>query len=180
MLKPILIENENLIIHPFRSTDFDRYGQLVDDIYSILSDSQTLKFIPTKRLHNIKEAEHYLNTMIINYHTGKKYLHFITDKNHDKVVGMVDLISPAVAMEHYNITNYPYFIEFYLSSSMTGCYIMTELLPMIVESISRQGITELGAIVNRKNIAARKVLENAQFTYKARFDILQDLYEIQS
>jgi len=30
---------------------------------------------------------------------------------------------------------------------------------------------------NRKNIAARKVLEKAQFTYKEPFDSVQDFYE---
>lgn len=79
MLKPILIENDNLLIHPFRSADFGRYEQLIGDIYSILSDNHTLKFIPGKRLHTIKEAEHFLTTMILNYHSGKNYLHFITD-----------------------------------------------------------------------------------------------------
>jgi hypothetical protein len=53
MLKPISIENDNLLIHPFRPDDFERYEQLVQDIYSILSDDRTLKFIPSKRLHLI-------------------------------------------------------------------------------------------------------------------------------
>lgn len=178
MLKPIFFENDKLLIHPFRAEDLEKYDQLTTDIFSILSDEDTLKFIPEKRLHNLKEAQVFLNNTIINYHSGRNYLHFITDKQLGKVIGMIDLISPEVAMEYYKIEHYPYFIEFYLGSFASGCYIMTEILPPIVDNILTQGVASIGAVINRNNEAARRVLEKARFAYKAKFDGMQDLYEI--
>jgi [ribosomal protein S5]-alanine N-acetyltransferase len=177
MLKPIFLENDTLLIHPFRPEDLGRFEELSSDIFSILSDDQTLKFIPGKRLNNLWEAELFLQTMVMNYHSGHNYIHFITHKHLDKVIGIIDLISPEVARQHYQMDHYPFFIEFYLSGFATGCYIMTEILPQLIDNLSDQGISKIGAVVNRKNIAARKVLEKANFRYKAKFDMLQDLYE---
>ena len=120
----------------------------------------------------------FLQTMVFNYHAGLNYIHFITDKKLNRVIGLIDLISPEVAKEHYQLDEYPFFIEFYLSDYATGYYIMTEILPPVVDSILSQGIPRIGAVINRQNIAAKKVLENAQFSYKAQFDVLQDLYEV--
>jgi len=177
MLKPIFLENDKLLIHPFRPEDLQRFEQLTQDIFSILSDDHTLKFIPGKRLTNLEEAAAFLRTMVINYHTGLNYIHFITDKQLNKVVGIIDLISPAVARAHYQIDHYPFFIEFYLSGFASGCYIMTEILPSVIDKLLQQGISSVGAVVNRNNIAARKVLEKARFTYKQPFDAVQDFYE---
>lgn len=177
MLKPIFLENDTLLIHTFRPEDLGRFQELSSDIFSILSDDQTLKFIPGKRLNSFQEAELFLQTMVMNYHSGHNYIHFITHKQLNKVIGIIDLISPEVARQHYQMDHYPFFIEFYLSGFASGCYIMTEILPQLIDSLSEQGILKIGAVVNRENIAARKVLEKAKFTFKSRFDMLQDLYE---
>src|SRR5690606_31955366 len=111
---------------------------------------------PAKRLNSIHEAELFLQTTTINYHCGRNYLHFITDKNLNKVIGMIDIISPETARDHYKIKNYPFFIEFYLGSFVSGQGIMTEILPILINTLHVQGINKIGAIVNRKNFAARK------------------------
>lgn len=178
MFKPITFENENYLIHPFRPEDLERFGQISKEVFCILSDDHTLKFVPNKRLSTFQEAELFLQTMLMNAHAGRNYLHFITDKKLSKVVGIIDLISPKVAREHYQIDHYPFFIEFYLSSFASGCYLMTDILPPIVDQILSQGISNIGAVVNRDNIAAKKVLKKAQFRYKNPFDPVQDFYEI--
>lgn len=177
MLQPIHFENDKLLIHPFRPEDLNRFEELTKDIFDILSDDQTLKFIPGKRLNSLQEAEIFLQTAIVNYHTGRNYIHFISHKELDKVIGIIDLISPEVAKDHYNMDHYPFFIEFYLSGFASGCYIMSEILPELIELILDQGIDKIGAVVNRENIAAKKVLKHANFNYKAPFDIVQDFYE---
>lgn len=178
MSKSFTFENDNYLIHPFRPEDLNRFAEITKEVFCILSDDHTLKFVPNKRLSTLEQAELFLKTMLINAHAGLNYLHFITDKSLGKVVGIIDLISPKVAQEHYHIDHYPFFIEFYLSSFASGCYLMTSLLPPIVDEILAQGIPSIGAVVNRDNIAARKVLEKALFTYKQPFDPVQDFYEI--
>ncbi|WP_367866990.1 GNAT family N-acetyltransferase [Pedobacter sp. WC2423] len=177
MLKPIDYESERLCVHSFRPYDLQRFDQFALDILSILSDDFTLKFIPGKRLNTIVEAEAFLQTMIVNFHNGRNFMHFITDKKMNRVIGIIDLISPKVAREHYEIEKYPYFIEFYLSGLAAGTSIMSEILPAIVSNVISQGITCIGAVIDRNNTAAKKVLEKASFLYKSRFDILQDFYE---
>ncbi|SDL43597.1 Protein N-acetyltransferase, RimJ/RimL family [Pedobacter steynii] len=177
MLSAINLENEKLLIHPFRPEDLRRFEVLTKDIFDILSDEQTLKFIPGKRLKSLGEAELFLQTSIVNYHSGRNYLHFITHKELNKVIGMIDLISPEVAKEHYKMDHYPFFLEFYLGSYASGCNIMTQILPQFVDNLVLQGIAKIGAVVRRENIAARIVLEKTNFKYKASFDPVQDLYE---
>ncbi|MNL88026.1 hypothetical protein D3C87_2174940 [compost metagenome] len=55
---------------------------------------------------------------------------------------------------------------------------MSKILPTVVEILLNQGIENLYAVVNKKNIAARKVLKKAHFIYKAPFGTQQDLFEI--
>ncbi|MEQ7801836.1 GNAT family N-acetyltransferase [Pedobacter sp. ASV1-7] len=177
MLETIFLENEELLVHSFRSQDMDHFEKLTQDIFSILSDEWTLKYIPEKRLHNLQQAELLLQTAILNYHSRQNYLHFITHKASNKVIGMIDVITPELARKHYHMDYYPFFIEFYLSSAASGCYIMTEILPKLMEELLRQGISKIGAVINRENIAARRVLEKANFEFKAPFDVIQDFYQ---
>lgn len=178
MIEPLLYETERILIHPFRAEELERFDSLAVEVFSVLSDEKTLRYIPQKRLSNISDAELYLQTMLMNFHAGLNYLHFITDKKLGKVIGLIDLISPEVASQHYLMDDYPFFIEFYLGGDASGCYIMTDILPPVVECLLRRGISRIGAVVNRNNVAARKVLEKARFSYIAPFDVLQDFYEI--
>jgi RimJ/RimL family protein N-acetyltransferase len=179
MIYPIHFENEHYLIHSFRPVDLERFSALTEDVYRILSDERTLHYIPSKRLSSLTETEVFLRTMIINFHTGRNFLHFITEKKTSKVVGIIDLISPELAREHYQITLYPFFVEFYLGSFATGCYLMTEILPVVIQQLLDQGIENIGAIVNRENTAAKKVLTKARFRKKQLFDLQQDFYQLE-
>ncbi|MGN8056115.1 hypothetical protein ACTJKN_07575 [Pedobacter sp. 22163] len=94
------------------------------------------------------------------------------------MVGMIDLISPELAREQYRVSEYPFFVEFYLGSFASGSYLMTELLPAVVEQLLEGGIGRIGAVVNRRNIAAEKVLKKARFKKIDAFDLEQGLYEV--
>jgi RimJ/RimL family protein N-acetyltransferase len=176
LLNPIEIEHGNYLVHSFRAEEMKREKSISRDIYAILSDEATLRYLPEKKLPSPEAATLYFRSNLLSYHAGKNYLHFITDKHTEKIVGMIDLISPEVAKEHYQLNHYPYFIEFYLESNAQGRSIMTTLLPAFVSQLQRQHIKHLGAVVNHKNTAARKVLKKAGFVYQSPFDPLQDFY----
>ncbi|MEJ2880194.1 GNAT family N-acetyltransferase [Pedobacter sp. GR22-6] len=178
MIQPISFENEKFLIHSFRPQDLHRFNDLALEVFSILSDDHTLRYLPAKRLDTLHDAEQFLQGMLLNFYAGRNYLHFISDKKTGKVVGMIDLISPELAREHYHIDRYPFFLEFYLSSFASGCYLMTELLPPAVEQLLNQGIAHIAAVVNKENIAAKKVLKKARFQKKQAFDVQQDFYEV--
>lgn len=178
MIRPIDFETDRFIIHGFRAEELSRFDSLASDVFRILSDDHTLRYLPAKRLRNVNEAKTFLQGMLLNFHAGRNYLHFITEKSSGKVVGMIDLISPGLAMEHYVVPRYPFFIEFYLGSFATGCYLMTEVLPAIVAEFLNQGIDCIGAVVDKGNIPAKKVLAKARFSRKYSFDATQDFYEL--
>jgi RimJ/RimL family protein N-acetyltransferase len=176
MLAPIHIENKNYLIHSFRPEDMQKEKSISLDIYAILSDAVTLRYLPGKKMYSLTEAELYFRGNLLSFHASKNYLHFITDKQSGQIVGMIDVITPEVAREHYHFDHYPYFIEFYLKSDFQGRHIMSQLLPAFVRQLQKQNIIRVGAVVNRNNLAAQKVLEKAGFTYLSEFDLIQDFY----
>lgn len=174
----ICLEKANFTIHPFGPDDFLRYDQLVMEIYQILSNEETLKFLPDKRLTSIQEAKNWLNGSILNFHNGRNVVHFITSKITGKLVGIIDLNPPSVAREHYNLLEYPYFIEFYLNGNAKGKSVMTNLLPVIIKHLKIKGINNIAAVVNHKNYAAGKVLKRSGFILHSDFDTYQHLYAL--
>jgi len=177
MLQPLSLQRNQYRVHAFGPEDLKRYDALVQDIFEILSDERTLKYLPGKRLDSIEAAGHFLKAIVLNYHSRINYLHFITEISSNRVIGMIDLISPKLASEHYDFAPNPHFIEFYLAGELTGCNIMTDLLPEVIENLLAQQI-KIGAVVHRENLAARRVLEKASFSYSKKFDPVQDYFEI--
>jgi RimJ/RimL family protein N-acetyltransferase len=176
MLDPICLQNEQVLVHAFRPEELERYEHLVKETYQILSDKETLRFIPEKRLRSLADTEIWLKNNILNFHCGRNFLHFITERKSGKLLGMVDIISPALAGEHYQLDHYPHFIEFYLKSDARGQKIMTNLLPFIMAALNSKGIFDVGAVVNKIHFAARKVLLHSGFKHQSSFDTKQDLY----
>jgi len=176
MLAPIYLENETLIIQSFDATDFQRWSEMVDDIFALLSDNQTLKYLPFKRLYSRAEADTWLKNALISLHCGRNYLHFIRTKSNDRIIGLIDVISPALAKEHYRLQKYPHFIEFCVKTEYSKKKLMSSLLPDFLDSMRNLQIGEIAAVVNRQNIAAQKVLSRSGFSYDRFFDDTQDVY----
>jgi L-amino acid N-acyltransferase YncA len=172
----IHIDIDAFSIHPFGPQDLLGYESLAIEIFEILSDNETLKFIPEKRVSSIDEAKNWLNCAILNFHAGRNRAHFITAKKSGTLVGLIDIIPPAVAGEHYELAHYPFFIEFYLKGGAKGKSIMSNLLPPVIRELKLQGMQEIAAVVNRENMAARVFLQKSGFKHLCRFDGLQDLY----
>jgi len=177
MLDPIYLENDQVIVHAIRPQELERYETIVKDIYQIFSDQGTLEFLPDKRLRSVSDAENWLKSTILNFHCGNNFLHFISDKSSGKILGMVDIFAPSTISAYYKINQPPYFIEFYLRSSAKGKKIMTKLLPQLMTELKSRGIATVGAVINNHNHAAKRVLLNAGFCYRSKFDIIQGFYQ---
>ncbi|MDT3401015.1 GNAT family N-acetyltransferase [Mucilaginibacter terrae] len=177
-MRNIHLENDKLTVRPIGTADISRQKQLIEEIYSMPSDDETLQYIPEKRLHSITEAQNWLGSTLLNIHCGRNQTHLITSKKSSKLLGIIDLIPPSVAREHYCLKRYPHFIEFYLNSSAKGKALMSALLPKVISGLKSNGVAELAAVVNRKNIAASKVLLKAGFKLVNSFDEKQDMYAI--
>lgn len=176
MLEPVHLENDTLLIQSFNALDFQRWPTMVSDIYAILSDNQSLKYLPFKRLNSIDDADTLLKNALISLHCGRNYLHFIRKKEDGRIIGIIDIISPDLAREHYNLQQYPYFIEFCLKTEYASKKLMSSLLPLFLDSLINQQIDDIAAVVNRLNIPAQKVLKRSGFSYHNFFDPTQDIY----
>jgi RimJ/RimL family protein N-acetyltransferase len=178
MLEPIHIENDRLLVHTFRAEDIKKEKVVSRDIYEVLSDEVTTRFVPGKKLSSLKEAQLYFRGNLLSYYAGKNYLHFITDRKTNKIVGLIDVITPEQAKAHYRIHDCPYFIEFYLKSEFQGCGIMGELLPEFISQLQNKKVGVIGAVINHNNISAQKLVIKSGFHYDSEFDFAQDFYTI--
>ncbi|SEO10751.1 Protein N-acetyltransferase, RimJ/RimL family [Mucilaginibacter gossypiicola] len=178
MLDPFYLECGDLLVHPFRPEDFEVYDEWVSAVFDLFSDNEMLLFIPEKRIANKAEAETWLKLTLLNFHSGQNYVYFITDRENSKLLGVIDILTPAKVRQFYQLQQYPHFVEFYLRKQSTGQSIMTTLLPMLIGQLRKQGINTLAAVANRNNIAAKKVLRKSGFKIREAFDHNQDLYEI--
>ncbi|UOE51326.1 GNAT family N-acetyltransferase [Mucilaginibacter sp. SMC90] len=176
MLEPVHIDHKDYFVHAFRPEDIQKESLVSSDILAIFSDKATTRYLPGKKLRTLKQAEAYFRGNLLSYHAGKNFLHFIREKQSGSVIGLVDLISPEVAREHYRLDHYPYFIEFYLKSEYHGRRIMGKLLPEFLKQLKSRDIKSIGAVVNQGNTAAQKVVTKAGFSFVSGFDLLQDLY----
>jgi len=74
---------------------------------------------------------------------------------------MIELISPQNAEQHYKLDQYPYFLEFCISSEHSGKGIMSSILPKLIRQLNKHGIDNIGAVVNPDNLSAIKVLRKS-------------------
>ncbi len=174
----ISLELDDLSIRRIDQIASDDYPDLARDIFELLSDKATLRFIPEKEIIDLKSARQWLLNSLMNSQCGRNQTHLIHSRTSGDLLGIVDIIPPNVAREHYQLNDYPFFIEFYLKSKVFGRSIMLDLLPELVNKLQDRGVQPLAAVVNRKNIPARKVLSRSGFAFEHSFDQFQDLYSL--
>lgn len=174
----ISLELDDLSIRRIDQIALNDYPHLARHIFELLSDKATLRFIPEKEIIDLKSARQWLLTSLMNSQCGRNQTHLIRSRTSGDLLGIVDIIPPNVAREHYQLNDYPFFIEFYLKSTVFGRSIMSDLLPKLVDKLQDRGVQPLAAVVNRKNIPACKVLSRSGFAFEHSFDQFQDLYSL--
>jgi RimJ/RimL family protein N-acetyltransferase len=172
------IEHDLHRIAPLGADDIRDHETLAREIYVLLSDEHTLQFLPEKKLDSLKAAKNWVSTAMLNFYSGRNQVHLIRNKRTSALIGVIDLIPPAVAKEHYQLNSYPYFLEFYLKGNARGKTLMSRLLPKVVWHLEQDGIRELAAVVNKQNLAASKVLKRSGFKLVGNFDPVQNLYSL--
>jgi RimJ/RimL family protein N-acetyltransferase len=177
MFEPVNFTVEDFEISPLKGEDLPRFDIMAKDVYDILSDEQTLRFIPEKRLSSQQEAVKWLQLSVVNFYTGRNYIHLIRAKRTGKIWGIIDILSPALVRDHYQLSSYPHFVEFYIKGELQGGSLMSKILPKVLQLIKNQDIDVIAAVADRNNFAARKVLEKSGFANVKRFDSTKDLFE---
>ena len=179
MFKPVNFTVDDLEISPLKGEDLHRFDIMAEEVYAILSDERTLHFIPEKRLKSKQEAVTWLQLSVVNFYTGRNYIHLIRSKRTGTILGIIDILSPALVRDHYQLPSYPYFVEFYIKGELRGGSLMSKILPKVLQFIKKQDIDVIAAVADRNNFAARKVLEKSGFANIKRFDSTKDLFQMQ-
>lgn len=177
MFEPVNFTVEDFEISPLKGEDLHRFDIMAEEVYSILSDERTLHFIPEKRLKSKDEALLWLKLALLNFHSGRNYIHLIRSRFTGNIAGIIDVLSPTLVREYYHLSSYPYFVEFYIKGEHQGGSLMSKILPKVLQLIKKQDIDVIAAVADRNNFAARKVLEKSGFALVKRFDSTKDLFE---
>jgi len=147
-----------------------------NDLYEILSNFENTEYIPRRRPENRDDLSNKIMGIILNYEKKLQYAHFITNKVTNKIIGMVDLISPENAKKNYNLDEYDWVIEYFLHRNFWGQGIMSGIISAICQRLNEQGIQTIAAICDRNNIGSIRVLEKNGFKNVKPFDFKQDYY----
>lgn len=178
-ISAINLENEDYLIHPFRQIDANRILQLIRDVFEIYSDKDCMKYVPEKIMDSIEQAQFFITRAVIHNHYGVSITEFITKKDENKAIGLLQLISPNIIQKEYpDIEKDVWMLEYYLNKKYWGENIMTHAVNAVLRNVFEQGISCVGALVNRENIASIKLLKINGFRLIMEYDKLQDLYEL--
>lgn len=176
-IQPINKQNDIIAIHPLRNMDMANISKIEHELFEILSDAETTKFIPEKRVTTIKDVSDRIFGIVLGYETQMTYSHFITYIPQNKIIGVVQIDSPEVNKTAYELPEYNWSIEYYLNKYFWNRGIMFSVLNVIVSELHRQGVNKLFAVCNRDNTASIKILKKLGFKNIGQFDILQDCWE---
>lgn len=176
MIEQISLIRDNFLLHPFRAEEMERFDKLSLDIFDLFNQSGASLFLPHKKLTEVVQAETFLQHALLNQHAGMSHLHFITELQQQKTIGMIELISPKLAKKHYKLKSYPYFLEFCLCDAYAGKGIMSGFLQKFSQILSAKGIKRLAAVASPHNLAAIRVLQKSGINLITEFDAFKNLY----
>jgi ribosomal-protein-alanine N-acetyltransferase len=74
------------------------------------------------------------------------------------ILGMIDILSPKLIRDHYKLSEYPYFIEFYIKREAQNNSLTIKILPRVIKVMKEQGIVRISAVADKRNFPAKKVL----------------------
>jgi hypothetical protein len=69
-MQPVHLENDFVTVRPLGAIDLRHSQTLADEVYALLTDRRTLRYLPEKRLPSKKAAESWLATTLMNLHCG--------------------------------------------------------------------------------------------------------------
>lgn len=176
-LQAINLDNGIIQIHPLRKSELLKHDKVVDELFEIFSDSDTLIFNKEKLVSDKNTVAMQLLGVSMGYEQQLRYTHFLTLKKFDKIIGEVIILSPKSVEPAYKIVD-TWIIEYFLNKQLWNNGIMTGVIQAIIQKMKEQDIKNIGALVDRENISSIRVLEKSGFKKISRFDDKQDYYKI--
>jgi RimJ/RimL family protein N-acetyltransferase len=175
--KAINLNNGKIEVHPYRESEALRDKEVVNDIYEMFGDISQIPYNHEKYVNDKKNINTY--SIVSDYHRRKQYVHFVSHIQTQKIIGQI-FISPPV--EQYinfdkKLKN-TWIIEYYLNKKFWNNGIMSGIIPAVISFLQKQGIKNIGAIVDRLNAPSIRILEKSGFKRIKEFDDLKDLYLI--
>lgn len=175
-IKPIQIQSEIIMLHPIRNSDMNRISEIEEDFYMILKEDQNTEFIQEKRLSSLEDAKNFVLGIVSNYNSNKAYMHLITWKQTNNVIGAINVISPKYVKEEYILDEHNWMIEFFIHKNFWNHGIMTGLVNAVCTNLNTQNINIIDAVCHVDNIGSHRVLEKNEFKKIQKFDFNKYLY----
>lgn len=177
--KAISLSNGKMEVHAYRESEALREKDVVNDIYEIFGDITQIPYNHEKYVKDKKEINTYM--IVSSYHRKTQFIHFISHIQTQKIIGQI-IISPPI--EQYILFDKKlkntWIIEYYLNKIFWNKGIMSGIIPAVVRIMQKQGIKNIGAVVDRLNAPSIRILEKSGFKRIKQFDDLKDLYIISS
>ena len=176
-LIPVNLDNGVIQIHPLRTSDLINHDEIVNDLYEIFGDITSIPYNKEKYVMDKKTIINQIFGITLGYQQQIRYTHLLTLKEINKIIGEIIILSPKSVELEYNMKD-TWLIEYYLNKQLWNNGIMSGVISAIINNMKSQGITNIGAFVNRDNISSIKVLEKSGFNRITQFDLKQDFYKI--
>ena len=143
------MDNKDISIKPFLKDD-------IPSLYNILSNENTVKYLPIDIHSSIKDTEQFYERLISN--TSSIVWKIIAGKEvNPQMAGIIDLT---------NIKKQSANLAYIIGSEYTGKGIATSAIgEVLIKAFDEIGIKSITAPVVSRNIGSKKVLEKHNFVY---------------
>ncbi len=136
-----------------------------NDIFEILNDDTSVKYLNLDRHIELKDTEKLLKDYLIGLEEKTKFPYAIIEKDTLKFVGVF-----LVKIDLYNDNAYEFTI--YLNKAFWGKGVYSEILPyMIMFAFEEVKTKNFRGYAMEKNIASIKVLEKSGFNLEKTFNL---------
>jgi len=175
-LKKFILNNGTYLIHPLRKLELNKQDLVVNDLFEIFGDINSIPFNKEKYVINKEVLYTQLLGVTIGFELNIRYIFFITEIETDKIIGEIIIIPTKSVEESYNIKD-TWLLEFYLNKKYRNNGIMTNAINGIILNLNLQGIEKIGVLVDRTNIASGRVIEKCNFVKIRQIDVLKDYFK---
>lgn len=168
-----VITEKNYKLQPFTIDLSNKVQFMVNGIYDIFSQKLVNEYNTNMIVNDLKDAAQILVTAIKGYETKTSYMYFLFDTDADKLIGILNIISPIGIKSSYPAIEYitnlenemdtTWAIEYYIEPKYWNKGICSYFVNALLIILKEQGVKNITAISNTKNKISNHLLEKLNF-----------------
>lgn len=173
MHKAKVITEKNYKLQPFTVDLSDKVQFMVNGIYDIFSQKLVNQYNTNMIVNDLKDAAQILGKAIEGYENKSCYMYFLFDTDVEKLIGVINIISPIGIKKNYPAIEYiaklenqidaTWAIEYYIEPKYWNKGICSYFVNSLLIILKEQGAKNITAISNTKNKISNHLLEKLNF-----------------